>query len=154
VHPALVSLALVAGCASPPPPEPTPGPSRLDECQRDLSGTWWHAEDEGFRYQARDDGGVLELELQRLTGDGGVETRAELVLHRSPAGFVGAVSVPRPSADGGCVARFAAEVVSCADAGLVVSTVARLRVNAACQPVGNPAGTSLQRLVRLAPDAG
>jgi hypothetical protein len=154
LHPALLSLAVLASCASPAPaPEPTPAPSQLDACPTDLSGAWGHAEDDGFRYQARDDGGVLVLEVRRTPSDGGLEPRAELVLHRSAAGFVGAVSVPRPSADGGCVARFPAEVVSCADGGLVVATVARLRVDGACQPIGNPE-RRVHRLVRLAPDAG
>jgi hypothetical protein len=162
VRHAPLALLLVLGCAAPPAPsapplaaaQPPPAPGPLDACAADLSGAWRHAEDDGFLYQARDDGGVLVLDLVRGSPDGGPAPVAKLVLHRSTGGFVGAVGLARPSADGGCVALFPAEVVSCADAGLVLATVDRLRVDGACRPVDPPAGRRLHRLVRVAADAG
>ncbi len=118
----------------------------------DLSGVWRHSEDDRFRYLARDDGGVVILEVQHAWADGGTET-SQLVLVRSPGSFVGAVGVGRLQGDAGCVALFAAEVVSCADAGLVVSTVERMRVDGACRPV-EPGVHRLHRLVRVPADAG
>jgi len=151
-------LLLACGCAAPPPPppdaeaRPAPPPSPLAGCAEDLSGAWRHRDDDSFRYLARDDGGVLLLEVQHATADGGVEA-SQLVLVRSPGSFVGAVGVGRVKGDAGCAAFFPVEVVSCADAGLVVSTAERLRVDGACRPVEN-AVHRLHRLVRLTPDAG
>jgi hypothetical protein len=151
-------LPLALACAAPPPaPEPlppqAPAPDPLGACRGDLSGLWRPAADDGFRYQATDDGGVLVLEARRDPGDGGVTNSATLVLQRSLGGFVGAVGAPRLSADGGCVALFPAEVVSCADEGLVVATVDRMRVDGACRPVA-PGERTLHRLVRVVSDAG
>ncbi|MGO8969720.1 MAG: hypothetical protein ACLQDQ_09120 [Myxococcaceae bacterium] len=117
-----------------------------------MSGLWRHSDDDSFRYLARDDGGVLTLEVRHLMGDGGAEV-SQLVLVRSMAGFVGAVGVARLSGDAGCAALFPAEVVSCADAGLVVSTVERLRVDGACRTV-EPGVQRLHRLLRVTPDGG
>jgi len=131
---------------------PPPPPSPLAGCPQDLSGRWRHSEDTSFRYLARDDGGVLLLDVQHMRADGGLEA-SQLVLVRSPGSFVGAVGVARLQGDAGCAALFPAEVVSCADGGLVVSTVERLRVDGACRPV-NTAAHRLHRLVRVPPDAG
>ncbi len=156
-----LALLLLSGCAGPPaptrPPEvalraPVP-PSPLDACQGDLSGVWRHSEDDGFRYLARDDGGVLTLLAQRTTRDGGAQS-SEVVLVRTPGNFVGAVGVARPLGDAGCAALFPAEVVSCEDGGLVVATVDRLRVDARCRPLEPGAVPRLHRLVRVTADAG
>ncbi len=131
------------------PPAPV---SPLEECQRDLSGLWRHSEDDRFRYLARDDGGVLILDVQVAREDGGSDV-SQLVLVRSSGSFVGAVGLARRFADAGCAALFAAEVVSCADAGLVLSSVERLRVDGACRPL-EPGVLRLHRLVRVTADAG
>jgi hypothetical protein len=125
----------------------------MDACRQDFSGLWRHSEDDGFLYLAEDDGGVLLLKALRRATDGGLHS-TEVVLVRSPGSFVGAVGVARPQGDGGCAALFPAEVVSCADAGLVVATVDKLRVDSQCRPVGEPAERRLHRLVRVAPDGG
>jgi hypothetical protein len=96
---------------------------------------------------------MLVLEARRDRGDGGAASVASLFLQRTAGGFVGAVGTARPSADGGCVALFPAEVVSCADGGLVVATVERLRVDAACRPV-TPGARRLHQLVRVGSDGG
>ncbi len=126
----------------------------MDACRQDFSGLWRHSEDDGFLYLAEDDGGVLLLKTLRRAKDGGPPSSSEVVLVRSPGSFVGAVGVARPLGDGGCAALFPAEVVSCADAGLVVATVDKLRVDSQCRPVGEPAEPRLHRLVRVAPDGG
>jgi hypothetical protein len=154
-------LALLAcGCAVRPPPTQPEGvalhaepPSPLDGCRQDFSGLWRHSEDDGFLYVAQDDGGVLSLKTVRTAKDAGSQS-SEVVLVRSPGNFVGAVGVARLQGDAGCAALFPAEVVSCTDAGLVVATVDRLRVDGQCRPVGEPAARRLHRLVRVAPDAG
>jgi hypothetical protein len=152
---------LVLGCAAPPAPAPSreaalPVQSQLgplEACQGNLSGLWRHSEDDGFRYVARDDGGVLVLQASRARADGGTQT-SEVVLVRSPGNFVGAVGAARIPGDGGCAALFPAEVVSCADAGLLVATVDRLRVDANCHTLEPAAPRRLHRLVRVSPDAG
>jgi hypothetical protein len=154
-------VLLVFGCAAPPPPAPAPAvevrspePSPLDACRGDFSGLWRHSEDDGFRYLARDDGGVLILDAQRRLGDGGVQS-SQVVLVRSVGNFVGAVGVARLRGDAGCAALFPAEVVACADGGLVVATIDRLRVDASCRALEQqPGGRRLHRLVRVTPDAG
>jgi hypothetical protein len=154
-------LVLATGCALPPPSvtpptaevraPPVPGP--LDGCQANLSGLWRHSLDDGFRYRAHDDGGVLVLLAERTARDGGVQS-SEVVLVRSSGNFVGAVGAARLRGDAGCAALFPAEVVSCADAGLVVATVDRLRVDGNCRPLEPVAPPRLHRLVRVSPDAG
>jgi hypothetical protein len=96
---------------------------------------------------------VLVLKAVRTMPDGGSQV-SQVVLVRSPGNFVGVVGVGRVQGDAGCAALFPAEVVSCADAGLVVATVDRLRVDGQCRPVGEPAARRLHHLVRVAPDAG
>jgi hypothetical protein len=162
VRPLTLALLLAFGCAAPlaPPPAPpadvraSPEASPLDACQGDLSGLWRHSKDDGFRYLARDDGGVLILDAQRTLGDGGVES-SQVVLVRSVGNFVGAIGVARFLGDAGCAALFPAEVVSCADAGLVVATVDRLRVDGSCRALEQQPGVRrLHRLVHVTPDAG
>ncbi len=156
-----VALLLVCGCAvqpaAPPPvdvvPHSEPPPSPLEACRQDFSGLWRHSQDDGFLYLAEDDGGVLVLKSLRRTKDGGMQS-SEVVLVRAPGSFVGAVGLARPQGDAGCAALFPAEVVSCADGGLVVATVDKLRVDGECRPVGAPAERRLHRLVRVAPDGG
>jgi hypothetical protein len=130
-----------------------PPPALLDACATNLSGLWRHSDDDSFRYLARDDGGVLILESVRTGRDGGSHS-SEVVLVRTPGHFVGAVGVARVRADAGCAALFPVEVVSCADAGLWVSTVDRERVDAECRLLGQPASRHVHHLVRVAPDAG
>ena len=148
---------LVCACAAPPAPAPEPparpasAPSPTDACPSDLSGLWRHGEDDSFRYLARDDGGVLTLQVTHTT-DAGAQ-QSELVLVRAPGSFLGAVGLARMLPDGGCAALFPAEIVSCADGGLVVSTVERLRVDGAWRPV-EPGVYHLHRLVRVTADAG
>jgi len=161
VHSLAVLLLLALGCAAPPaPPAPVQAeataatvPSPLDGCQANLSGLWRHSEDDGFRYRAQDDGGVLVLLVQRTLPDGGTQS-SEVVLVRSPGNFVGAVGAPRLEGDGGCAALFPAEVVSCSDAGLVVATVDRLRVDGSCRPLEPRPAPRRHRLLRISPDAG
>jgi len=141
------------GVLSPAPlPRPDSGPAAADACAADLSGLWRHAEDDGFRYRARDDGGTLVLSV--LRADAGPGPSTALVLQRSAGGFVGAVALARLSADGGCVALFPAEVVSCADAGLEVATVPRLRVDDACRPLEASPARVRHVLLRVLSDAG
>ena len=157
----LLALLLASGCAGRPPPSPSgetvlhpePPPGPLETCRQDFSGLWRHSEDDGFLYLAQDDGGVLTLKALRTAKDGGSQS-SEVVLVRSPGNFVGAVGLARLQGDAGCAALFPAEVVSCADAGLVVATVDKLRVDGQCRPVGAPAERRLHRLVRVAPDGG
>ena len=154
----LAFLFLLAGCAAAPAPAPEPParpaavPSPLEGCPRDFTGLWRHSEDEGYRYLARDDGGVVVLEVRHALADGGLE-RSELVLVRSPSSFLGAVAVARMHADAGCAAFFPVDVVNCADGGLVLSTVERLRVDGDCRAVA-PGVYHQHRLVRVTPDGG
>jgi hypothetical protein len=67
-RPRLSLLFLLAACVRTtpqPPPEP-PAPPRPavmvpEGCLASLSGTWVHASDPGYRYEAEDDGGTLTL---------------------------------------------------------------------------------------------
>ncbi len=160
----LAFLLLLAACAAPPAPPaplapatapptlPAPAPSPLEGCPKDFTGLWRHSQDDGYRYLARDDGGVVVLDVRHAVADGGFET-AQLVLVRSPSSFLGAVAVAHMHADAGCVAFFPVEVVQCADGGVVLSTVERLRVDADCRAVA-PGVYHQHRLVRVTQDGG
>src|SRR5260221_6965186 len=85
-------LALVViGCVTPPVVEkklepPPPPPIRIPPgCEADQSGVWVHSQNATFSYLARDDGGTLELDLDRKSDDAGVR----IVVTRGPEGFLG-----------------------------------------------------------------
>jgi hypothetical protein len=161
VRPFALLLLSAVGCATPPPAAARevapatakPSPDAGDACQGDFSGLWRHSEDDGFRYLAHDDGGTLLLDVRRAAEDGGVVS-SEVVLVRSGESFVGAVGLARAEVDGGCVVLFPVQVVSCADGGLVVATVDRLRVDETCRAVEPTPARRLHRLVRVPGDGG
>ena len=111
-----------------PPPEPPPPPRPLvmvpPGCLESLAGTWSHATDQAFRYEAQDDGGTLTLLVTHLqvldagfsprrfrpvdaglddagAGDAGLVDAGQeaapsvrVELQRTPNGFVGATIGP------------------------------------------------------------
>lgn len=153
-----------------PPPPPRPAIRIPAGCAADQSGTYTHAEDRTFRYLARDDGGTLDMVVDRLGRDGGTTEPAEarLRLDRTPRGFVGVTRAKVFTPDGrSCpAAEFPTEVVACEDAGLVLRTAAKVDLDEACRPPPHPTPSVMveQRLLRqpatpgpdagVAPDAG
>src|SRR4051794_7573450 len=70
------------------PPETAaapPGVKLPPGCEANLSGGWVHAEDPTYQYEARDDGGTVELSLRHPGIDAGVT----ILLHREPEAFTG-----------------------------------------------------------------
>ncbi len=161
---ALAAAALVAGCAAPPRPGPaSTGPRAASipaGCEANLAGTYRHADDDSFRYDATDDGRTLTLEVRRSWPDAGSPadggSSARVVLRRSAQGFVGETRTPRPGREGtSCEVALPAQVTACLDAGIRLRIVERLRVDAACAPAeaAEPArGEHL--LLRLGADGG
>jgi hypothetical protein len=81
-------LMLVVACARPTPvapPAPPPPPNVPVGCLADLSGSWVHATDPSYRYEATDDGGTLTLVVSRfIVVDAGFRPRLFRVDAGSP----------------------------------------------------------------------
>jgi hypothetical protein len=152
-------LLAVVGCASPPPPPPPPSPvlALPPGCTSDLGGAWVLAGDSTWRYQGTDDGGTLVLALERRWPDGGTPpgpSSTQVVLRRAPTGFAGETRAPRGGPSGPlCDALIPVEVTDCADGGLTLRTVDRLRVDGRCAPVDAAPGERRTHVL-LRPDGG
>jgi len=115
--------------------------------------------DRSWSYRATDDGGTVVLDVERRWADGGTPERASsarVVLRRTPGGLVGETRVPRMGSAGpGCEASLPVELTSCPDAGLMLRTVERMRVDGRCAAVdASPPETRTYLLLRAPPDAG
>ncbi|MFL5319290.1 MAG: hypothetical protein ACJ790_06500 [Myxococcaceae bacterium] len=145
----LTALTLVAAlglfaCPKPviTPPTPTepppPPPVRVPQgCLDNLAGSYRHAQNPSFQYQAFDDGGTLQLFVQRPTLDGGFSSEdggAVITLTRSPNGFTGAteaqVFTPRGAK---CRVGFPTDVTSCFDGGIGLRAAVSASVDETCQ---------------------
>ena len=163
--------------ANAPPPQPVVIPR---ECEALQGGTWRHAIDSRFRYEASDDGGALALWVfftpaldegrpaRRFSRDGGLAWLvpaldagvgggespidggrppiAQLVLRRTPMGFVGVVN-----ADDAGACAFPARIVTCEPGALVLETIARQPRDCS---LARDAGWTSHRLLRAGFDAG
>lgn len=143
----LVIGALALTWTACPRPVPTPPPPSAPEvqippgCERNLSGTYAYVERPDWQYVGADDGGTLVLELQRA--DAG-PSDVEIVLSRTPKGFVGGIehtAFPAPGVK--CPVVFDTEVTSCSDGGLTLSSVESLAVDETCHPA--PADGGVRR---------
>ena len=186
-RPRLVLLLLAVACVRTtpqPPPEP-PAPPALAVvvpagCLDSLAGSWIHATDPAYRYEAQDDGGTLTLVVSHLLVvdagfsprrfralDGGVDAGAPLdagpelesavrvTLERTAHGFVGATLAPLTHPSGRlCEGRFPTTVLSCADGGLLLETQRSTALGDACQAPARPLGLLTQQHQLVRPDAG
>lgn len=125
---------------TPPLPEvpPPPPPVRIPEgCEVSQAGQYRHSQNASFRYRADDDGGFLQLLVERPTLDGGFAAEdggATISLTRTPNGFLGSteatVFTPRGAR---CPVSFPTEVVGCPDGGLVLRAAVTASVDDNCQ---------------------
>ena len=163
---ALSVLSLTACPAKAPPriepQNPPPPPLRVPPgCESSQTGEYHHAENPAFRYHGQDDGGTLLLSVSRALADGGTDTpdagAASILLQRTPHGFVGETRATGFAGSGTpCPVVFPTEVLSCADAGLTLRSVASTSIDEGCRPApsGGPTVKLQQVLLRGAPDAG
>lgn len=164
----LCALALAwAGCPHPPPPPPpppAPPPVQIPPgCERNLSGVYAYAERPDWQYDATDDGGTVVMALRRelaLDGgtrpDGGTPT-VEIVLSRTPGGFVGGVrhaAFPAPGTR--CPVVFDTSVEACPDGGLRLSSVEEVALDESCHPAPVDGGPVRREhlLLQLPPPGG
>jgi hypothetical protein len=177
-RPLLLLLLALTGCArrAAPLPDTTPEAIRVPEgCEAPLDGEWVHARDSSHRYSGVDDGTTLQLTMHRTHADGGLGLEEvdggtpTIELERTPEGFRGAVLAQQFAGGRRCQVRYPTDVLSCADAGLTLSTVSVSLVDPeTCQPEERtrPAVREVHQLVRpealaaptedggLPPDAG
>jgi hypothetical protein len=161
---ALAPLAIcLCACPRPlptltPPVEP-PAPVRIPSgCGHNLTGSYQHASNSTYRYEAEDDGESLSLVIERLGPDGGLvpiqsDGGPSLQLARTPKGFVGlATGTGFTSAGHPCPVTFATELIECNDGGIVLRTAASASINDACQSpqTGPPPVQVIHRLIRRA----
>jgi hypothetical protein len=128
----------------PAPPEPVvrpaPPPVQIPAgCEADLSGTYAHAEDEGFLYVGHDDGRSLRLQMNQRLPDGGTSVPDGgpwIGLERTTEGFVGHTHAVAPTPDRQlCPVAFPTEVLACeGEAGLLLSAQSRIGLGEDCQP--------------------
>lgn len=145
---ALLGVVVLGGCppksvappeVTPPPPPPVQVPPG---CEANLSGPYRHQEHPSFRYVAEDDGGTLTLSVMRPAPggpwpDAGVgragESDVEIILRRTPRGFVGNATALAFGASGQpCRVEFPTEVVACGDAGLTVRSAVSTSIDERC----------------------
>lgn len=181
----LVLGACVRTTPQPAPELPPPHPAvRVPAgCLDSLAGSWVHASDRSYRYEAEDDGGTLTLVVSHVLVpdagfsprrfrpvadagaglDAGAETDAGLVtpspvrveLQRTPEGFVGATIAPLAHPTGRvCEGRFPTTVLSCADGGLLLESQSATALGDACQAPARPLGLLTQQHQLVRPDAG
>lgn len=145
----------------PPPPSVQVPPG----CQRDLSGTYAHAQRPEFRYLARDDGTTLTMSVERARADAGSAPdgggRVSIALARTPRGFIGQARATAFVVTGQpCPVEFFTEVIACDDAGLLLRSAATAAVDESCRPPPSAVHAAMMehRLIReigaQPPDAG
>ena len=174
----LVLAACVRTTPQPPPAPPAPAVVVPAGCLDSLAGTWIHATDPAYRYEAQDDGGMLTLVVSHLlivdagysprrfrAPDGGVdagvdagpapESAVRVELQRTASGFVGATLAPLTHPSGRvCEGRFPTTVLSCADGGLLLETQRATALGDECQAPARPLGLLTQQHQLIRPDAG
>ncbi len=161
-----IVFVVLAACPRPPPPvlEEAPKPPAPPAvqipggCEALLTGEWTSERDPTFRYRMIDDGGTVTAEAYRAfaPNDGGApNAAAQLVLRRTPKGFVGQTLSPVPQGSGPpCKAAFPTEITACGPATLTLQSAASTPVGEGCQtpPSPQPAAMLEHRLARS--DAG
>jgi hypothetical protein len=187
----LLPLLIIVACVrttpqAPPAPAPSPAPvfAVPPGCLELLSGSWVHATDLAYRYEAEDDGGTLTFIVSRQhvvdagfsprrfrPVDGGVDAGVDagvdldagqtpaspvrVELHRTGNGFVGATLAPLVHPTGRvCEGRFPTTVLSCADGGLLLETQSATALGDACQASARPLGLLTQQHQLVRSDAG
>jgi hypothetical protein len=135
----LLAVAALLGCAAPPPAPPATSGGLPEGCGDDFEGRWVLASDPSWSYRSTDDGGTVVFEVERRWADGGTSatgSSAKVVLRRGPGGLTGETRVPRMGSSGpGCEASLPVELSGCPDGGLLLRTVARMRVDGHCAAV-------------------
>ena len=182
-----VILLLLAACVrgTPQPvPEKPPAPPPIvvpPGCLEPLGGSWIHAYDPTYRYEAEDDGGTLSMVVSHvaivdagfsprrfrvvdagvdagppLPVDAGPEPSAVRVeLRRTEHGFVGATVAPLSHPTGRtCEGHFPTQVLNCADGGILLETQSATALGDACQAPARPLGLLTQKHQLVRPDAG
>ncbi|HME91880.1 MAG TPA: hypothetical protein VKE49_10685 [Myxococcaceae bacterium] len=157
----LTAGALAIGCppkqvqtaplATPPPSVQVP-----PGCQRDLSGSYVHAQRPEFRYLIRDDGTALNMSVERARADAGSSApdgggRVSIALARTARGFIGQARATAFVTTGQpCPVEFFTEVIGCDDAGLLLRSAATAAVDESCRtpPGGIHAAMMEHRLIR------
>jgi hypothetical protein len=143
-----MGLVLLSACprpAVPAPARPAAAEKPKDPCARDLSGIWFYVSDPTWQYDARDDGGTLELWVTRrfpsdagLTGAGDAGA-ATIQLRRSSTGFVGEVRALGELPSGAtCPMTFPVRVSACESGGLTLLAGADAVVGEGCQTPARP----------------
>ncbi len=162
----------------PPPAPPIVVPPG---CLELFAGSWVHASNPGYRYEAEDDGGTLSMVVTHVVAiDAGFSPRrfrpepvvdagpapatdagqeqsspVRVELQRTEHGFVGATIAPLTHPTGRvCEARFPTTVLSCADGGLLLETQSATALGDACQAPARPLGLLTQKHQLWRPDAG
>lgn len=155
-----VFLVALSACPRPAVPPPAPPAAVVkpppDPCAADFSGSWVHAVDPTWRYEARDDGGTLELAVLRVF-DAGVSDAgaAAIELRRGDGGFFGVVRALGGLPSGGtCPMTFPVRVTQCSDAGLSLLAAADGVVGEGCQTPARPRNPAMLEHLLTRADAG
>lgn len=164
----VVAVSLWGACvrtAPPPAPQAPPEPPvRIPAgCERDLGGSYVHAANPSFRYEARDDGKTLTLEVLRseagdrspgsAAGAGTQQSGERIVLTRTPFGFRGTTrGTAYPPGGKSCPVDFPTELTGCADDALLLLSAEEVSVHSqTCEPAPSAPRPAMveQRLVRV-----
>lgn len=150
-----IGVLALANCVttSQPPPEPPPPPAPAiivpEGCLESQAGTWLHADDQTWRYEAEDDGGALTISVHhRATLDAGFSPRK----FRKPDGGVDAGPKPETAGeDAGSSDELPTARIELnrTDAGFVGATLTRFT-----HPLGRVCDVRFQTRVLACGDAG
>jgi hypothetical protein len=185
--PFLLALAACVRTTPQPPPQPAVIPPAFvvpEGCLAPLGGSWVHATDRSYRYEAEDDGGTLTLFVThvqvidagfsprrfRLTDaglDGAVDAGPEVVdaglpsspwvrveLRRTASGFSGATLAPLAHPSGRVCEARFPTTVLSCDGGLLLETQSATALGDACQAPARPLDQLTQQHRLVRPDAG
>ena len=132
-------------------------------CRINLSGSWEHEDNVGFRYELEDDGQVLKMLPSRVNADG---TPAEpgpkngeihIELRRGIGGFTGDFRMVQVTDNGQpCPVLFQARVTECAPDRLTLQIEQSYAVNGSCQRIDMGANEMVEHVLvrrRPSPDA-
>lgn len=154
-------LVVLAGCARAPLNPNAPEPVRIPEgCEANLGGVYLDSEQAAFRYEGTDDGGTLQLIVERAPPDAGVQRPRSwdpvIRVQRTSRGFVGETRAYAfdPLR---CPIHFPTEVTGCRGGGLTIRSAESLQVDPeTCAVDPAPPAMRTFQLIRApaTPDAG
>jgi hypothetical protein len=123
-----------------------------DPCAQDFTGDWVHAADPTWQYEARDDGGTVELVVRRFSDAG---TTAAIQLRRGDGGFAGEVRALGGLPSGNtCELTFPVRVTRCSDAGLTLLAAADGVISEGCLTPARPRNPAMLEHQLTRADAG